>query len=331
MSDVPAVAVVLAAGQGTRMRSTRPKVVHEVAGRPMVGHVVRAARGAGVRDVIVVVGAGEPAVRDALAGEDVRFVRQAAPRGTGDALAAATDAVADAVRAGASTFVLNGDGALVRPATLAELAAVHATGATPGAGVTVATATVDDPTGLGRIVRDGDGGVARIVEEADADAATRAVRETNAGTYLLGPDVWPRLAALGADNAQGEVYLTDLAAASVADGAPVRAAPLTDPDDAAAANDRRDLARLEGIAQARLAAAWMAAGVTFLAPATVHLHDDVELAPDVVLEPGVVLQRGTRVGEGAHVGAAAHLRGCTVAPGASVPPHTVATDATFPA
>ncbi|MDR9391220.1 MAG: NTP transferase domain-containing protein [Trueperaceae bacterium] len=325
------VAVILAAGQGTRMRSERPKVVHEVAGRAMVGHVVRAAHGAGVGDVVVVVGAGEADVRAALAHEDVRFVRQAQPRGTGDALAAARDAVADAVEAGAATFVLNGDGPLVRPETLDDLARVHAGGAAPGAGVTVATAFPSDPSGLGRIVRDADGGVARIVEEADADAATRAVRETNAGTYVLGPDVWPRLAALGADNAQGEVYLTDLAAASVADGAPVRAAPLADPDDAAAANDRRDLARLEAIAQARLARRWMTAGVTFRAPGTTFLHDDVALAPDVVLEPGVVLERGTRVGAGAHVGAGAYLAGCTVAPGARVAPHTVATDATLPA
>lgn len=326
--DTPA-AVILAAGQGTRMRSSLPKVVHEVAGRPMIVHVARTAREAGADPVVVVVGHGADAVRAALAGVPVRFAEQAQQLGTGHALACAREALADH---GGPTFVLNGDGPLLRPATLRTMAAVHGPGsdvAVEGAGMTLATVRVDDPHGLGRIVRSAAGELRGIVEEADADDATRRIREVNPGVYLVDERVWDHLARLGTDNAQNETYVTDLPAAYLAGGRPVRSVEMHDPDEALAANDRVQLARLERVARRRIARRWMADGVTMLAPEATFLDDDVVLARDVVLEPFVMLVEGTTVGEGARVGAGAHLASCVVAPGASVAPHVVARGARF--
>jgi bifunctional UDP-N-acetylglucosamine pyrophosphorylase/glucosamine-1-phosphate N-acetyltransferase len=322
----PPAAVVLAAGEGRRMRSRLPKVAHEVAGRPMVAHVVRAARAAGADPVTVVVGHGADAVRDALEHQPVRFAVQEEQRGTGHALACAAPALEG--HAG-PVFVLNGDGPLLRAATLQRMAEAHAAPPAGGRGMTLVTVRTDRPTGLGRIVRGPEGDLIRIVEEADADAATRAIDEVNAGVYLLDASVWARLAELGSQNAQGEAYLTDLPEAYLADGAPVRTVAPDDPDDVLAANDREQLAHLERVARRRIARRWMHAGVTLRSPEATILDDDVELARDVVVEPFVALRRGTRVGEAARIGAGSVLDGCTVAAGAEVPPHTVARDRRF--
>lgn len=328
-SAVPAApaAVILAAGQGTRMRSSLPKVVHQVAGRPMIAHVVRAAREAGADPIVVVVGHGADAVREALRGAPVRFARQAEQLGTGHALACARAALEGH---DGPTFVLNGDGPLLRAETLRTMASVHGVGAgvqAKGPGMTVATVRVDDPRGLGRIVRSAAGDLTEIVEEADADDATRAIDEVNPGVYLVDGRVWDHLARLGTDNAQNETYVTDLPARYLASGRAVRTVEMTDPDEALAANDRIQLARLERVARLRIARRWMAEGVTMLAPESTFLDDDVVLARDVVLEPFVMLLHGTTVGEGARIGAGAHLARCVVAPGAEVAPHVVARDA----
>lgn len=320
-TDAPA-AVILAAGQGTRMRSALPKVAHPVAGRAMVAHVVRTARAAGADPIVVVVGHRADAVREALAGEAVVFARQDEQLGTGHALACAREALAGH---DAPIFVLNGDGPLLRPATLAALARRRAEDAPDG--MALATVVVADPSGLGRIVRDAGGALAAIVEEGDADAATRAVREVNPGVYLVGPDVWRYLRELRADNAQGEVYVTDLPLRYLAAGRPVATEPVKDPEEVLAANDRVQLARLEQVARRRIAERWMRAGVTLEHPGSAWIDDDVELGRDVTIEPFVVLRAGTRVGEGARIGAFAHLSGCRVAPGARVPPRTSAAGA----
>ncbi|MEX2502340.1 MAG: sugar phosphate nucleotidyltransferase [Trueperaceae bacterium] len=325
MSDAAPAAVVLAAGLGKRMRSRLPKVVHEVAGRPMVAHVVRAARAAAVERLVVVVGHGAEAVRTALThdlpGVPIRFAHQATPLGTGHALACARDALSDH---GGSVFVLNGDGPLLRAPTLTALAQRHAGGEAAGRGATLLTTVANEPTGLGRIVRDGDGRFARIVEEKDANEADRAIVETNPGVYLFDASVWERAAALRADNAQGELYVTDLPASYLRDGLPVRTVASDDPDETLAANDRIQLATLERVMRLRIARAHMADGVTMLAPEATFVDDDVRIGRDAVIEPFVMLKRGTIVGEGARVGVGAVLSDCEVAPGAQVPPHTVA-------
>ncbi|MDZ7707383.1 MAG: NTP transferase domain-containing protein [Trueperaceae bacterium] len=332
-SAVPAspAAVILAAGQGTRMRSSLPKVVHQVAGRPMIAHVVRTAREAGADPIVVVVGHGADAVREALGDAPVRFARQAEQLGTGHALACARSALRDH---DGPLFVLNGDGPLLRPATLRAMASVHGVGAEvreDRPGMTLATVRVDDPRGLGRIVRDAGGALTEIVEEADADEATRAIHEVNPGVYLVDAGVWEHLGRLGTDNAQNETYVTDLPARYLASGQGVRTVEMTDPDEALAANDRTQLARLERVARMRIARRWMDEGVTMLAPASTFLDDDVVLARDVVLEPFVMLLNGTTVGEGARIGAGAHLTSCVVAPGAAVAANVVARDARFEA
>ena len=301
------------------MRSALPKVAHPVAGRAMVAHVVRAVRAAGADRIVVVVGHGADAVRDALTGEPVAFALQAEQLGTGHALACARAALADHH---GPIFVLNGDGPLLRPATLAALADRRAAEAPDG--MALATVVVDDPSGLGRIVRDAGGALAAIVEEADADAATRALREVNPGVYLVGSDVWGYLGELRADNAQGEVYVTDLPLRYLAAGRPVVTEEVADAEEVLGANDRVQLARLEAIARRRIVERWMRAGVTIEQPESAWIDDDVELARDVTIEPFVVLRAGTRVGEGARIGAFAHLSGCRVAAGTQVPPRTSA-------
>ncbi len=308
------------------MRSSLPKVVHEVAGRSMVGHVVRAARQAGASNIIVVVGFKQERVREALKDEDVRFAVQDQQLGTGHAVACARQ---EFVEDPAATFVLNGDGPLLRAGTLSALAERHQSGDQPGAGVTISTVTVDNPTGLGRVVRNEEGAFQGIVEEADADAATRAIREVYPGIMMIGRDAWPRLEKLGQDNAQGEVYLTDLPRATVLDAFPVRTFEIQDPTEVLAANDRRELARLERVLQARLRDGWMRAGVTFLAPDSVFLHDDVALGRDVTLEPGVVLRRGTVIADRVTVGVGAVLTSCRVEEDATIAPYTVAEGRTF--
>ena len=321
----PLAAVVLAAGAGTRMRSRLPKVAHEVAGRPMVAHVVRALHGAGVDRIVVVVGHGAETVRAALArdlpGVPLAYATQAERRGTGHALACARAELEDHP---GSVFVLNGDGPMLRPATLRALADRHRSGDAPGRGASLLTVEPDDPFGFGRIVRDGAGRFERIVEEKDASDEERAIREANPGVYLFDAEVWDRADALRPDNAQGELYVTDLPERYRADGRPVRTVPVDDPEETLAANDRAQLAVLEAAMRRRIVRAHLAAGVTMLAPDATFVDDDVRLGTDVVLEPFVTLRNGTAVGDGARIGAGAHLSDCQVAPGARVPPNTVA-------
>ena len=326
MSKARPTVIVLAAGQGTRMRSRWPKVLHAAAGRPLLEHVLRAARAVDPEVVAVVVGHGADAVRARFSGAGVTFVEQPRQRGTGDAVACC--AVAVGGRRG-PFVVLSGDGPLVTSAALQSALADHARGG--GNGMTLLTYEVEDPSGLGRVVRGADGRVRAIVEERDADAATRALREVNPGTYVFDDRLWSLLDGLDDDNAAGEFYLTDLVAAYLRAGLPVRAVRSDDETRLlVGVNDRAQLALADRLLRDRIRRRWLADGVTMVDPATVYLDDDVVLARDVVLEPGVVLTNGTRVGEGAVVGAYAHLDGCDVSAGARVAPHTVAAGRGFP-
>lgn len=327
MSGVRPTVIVLAAGQGTRMRSRWPKVLHPAAGRPLLDHVLRAARQLDPEQVVVVVGHGAEEVRRRFADAGVTFVDQPRQRGTGDAVACC--AVAVGARPG-PFVVLSGDGPLVTPASLRRALADHA--AAGGEGMTLVTYEVEDPSGLGRVVREPDGRVRAIVEERDADAATRSLREVNPGTYVFDRRLWSLLGELDDDNAAGEVYLTDLVAAYRRAGLPVRAERSDDETRLlVGVNDRAQLALADRLLRDRVRRRWLAAGVTMVDPGSVFLDDTVELAPDVTLGPGVVLAGATRVAEGATVGAYAHLTDCVVGAGAGVEPHTVASGRAFPA
>lgn len=325
MSSVAPAVVVLAAGQGTRMRSRLPKVLHEVAGRPLLDHVLGAARALDPDPLVVVVGHGADAVRSRFADADVAFVTQARQRGTGDAVAVCAPLLAGHP---GPFVVLSGDGPLAEGASLKRLLAAHR--AAGGDGMTLLTVEVDDPGGLGRVVRGRDGGVRAIVEERDADEATLALREVNPGSYVFDARVWDLLPTLGDANAAGEVYLTDLVVAYLQEGRQVRAVRVDDDTRfLVGVNDRSQLALADRLLRDRTRRRWLLAGVTMTDPDSVFLDDDVALSIDVVLEPGVVLAAGTRVGEGARVGAYAHLTGCDVEGGVAVPPHTVARGRTF--
>ncbi|MEJ5946323.1 bifunctional UDP-N-acetylglucosamine diphosphorylase/glucosamine-1-phosphate N-acetyltransferase GlmU [Pseudokineococcus basanitobsidens] len=318
-SPRPSAVVVLAAGGGTRMRSALPKVLHPLAGRTLLGHALAAARGADPQRLVVVVRHERDRVAAAAreADADVLVADQDDVPGTGRAVACGLDALAADGGAPAGTVVVTyGDVPLLEPGTLVDLVAQHEQ---RGSAVTVLTAEPQDPAGLGRVLRGPDGGVERIVEHKDATEAERAVREVNTGIYAFDAAVLAdALGRVGRDNAQGEVYLTDVLAVARGDGLAVAALPVADAAEVDGVNDRVQLARAGAELNRRLLERWMRAGVTVVDPATTWVDVDVELAPDVRLEPGVQLLAGTRVEGGAVVGPDTTLSGCTVGVGASV-------------
>ncbi|MQA16522.1 MAG: bifunctional UDP-N-acetylglucosamine diphosphorylase/glucosamine-1-phosphate N-acetyltransferase GlmU [Pseudonocardiaceae bacterium] len=315
-----AAVIVLAAGEGTRMRSATPKVLHPLAGRPLVEHAVRAAAGLDPGHLAVVVGHGRDAVTEHLQTLSAPLHRHiAAPvqpeqRGTGHAVSCALDVLPTDLAG--TVLVSYGDVPLLDTATLAGLLDAHHRARHA---VTVLSATVADPGGYGRIVRDQDGEVTGIVEHHDATDAERGITEINSGVYAFDAAVLrSALGRLGTANSQGELYLTDVLGLARSDGLPVGAHRCPDPQLVEGVNDRVQLATLGTECNRRLLQRWMQAGVTVVDPASVRVDVDVELAPDVVLHPGVQLHTGTTVGEGAHIGPDATLSACTVGAGATV-------------
>lgn len=302
-------AVVLAAGQGTRMRSALPKVVHPLAGRPMVGWVLDALEGGGVTHTVVVVGHGADVVRDALPA-GVAVAVQEEQLGTGHATQvglAALDPACDAV------IVACGDTPLLPGALVARMAAEHA--AEPRS-ATMLTAVVEDAAAYGRVVRAPDGTVARVVEARDASEEELAIGEYNAGLYVFDrAALEAALAGLGSGNAQGEIYLTD--ALERFDGT-VAALVADDPLVAAGVNDRVDLSVCEGALQERLRGELMRAGVTMPQPAAVLVEAGVSVGRDTVLLPGTHLRGATTIGEGCTIGPDAVISDTTVGSGCTV-------------
>jgi bifunctional UDP-N-acetylglucosamine pyrophosphorylase/glucosamine-1-phosphate N-acetyltransferase len=310
-----AAVVVLAAGQGTRMRSATPKVLHTLGGRSLLGHVLAAAEPLGAAATVVVVGSGRDAVEQHLAeiAPAALPVVQHEQNGSGHAAAVALAAVPDLE---GPVLLVNGDAPLLRDTTVAALVATHRAA---GNVLTVLTAEVDDPTGLGRIVRDDDGSVRAIVEERDATDEQRAIREINAGVYVADASALRRsLAALEADNDQGEQYVTDVLGLLVADGAPVGGVRAEDADDVLGCNDQRELAARRRTLNDRVLDGLMRAGVTVVDPLTTWVDVTATVAPDAVLQPGTHLQGRTTVESGAVVGPDTTLVDCAVEAGASV-------------
>jgi bifunctional UDP-N-acetylglucosamine pyrophosphorylase / glucosamine-1-phosphate N-acetyltransferase len=294
-----AAVVVLAAGQGTRMRSSTPKVLHSLGGRSLLGHVLAAAAPLRAGATVVVVGSGRDAVEAHLAqiAPEALAVVQHEQNGSGHAAAVALAAVPDL---DGPVLLVNGDAPLLRASTVTALVEAHRNA---GNVLTVLTAEVDDPTGLGRIVRADDGAVRAIVEERDATDAQRAIREINAGVYVGDAAALRRsLASLEADNDQGEQYVTDVLGLLVAEGAPVGGVPAEDADDVLGCNDQRELAARRRTLNDRVLDDLMRAGVTVVDPLTTWVDVTVQLAPDVSLKPGVQLHGSTRVDTGAVIG-----------------------------
>jgi bifunctional UDP-N-acetylglucosamine pyrophosphorylase/glucosamine-1-phosphate N-acetyltransferase len=294
-----AAVVVLAAGQGTRMRSRTPKVLHTLGGRSMLGHVLAAAAPLGAARTAVVVGSGREQVTAHLAeiAAPALPVVQEEQRGSGHAAAVALDALPDVAGA---VLIVNGDAPLLRPETLAGLVAAHRAA---GNALTVLTAEVADPTGLGRIVRDAGGAVRRIVEEKDADDDQRAIAEVNAGVYVGDAGaVREALTRVGSANQQGEQYLTDVLGLLVADGRPVGGHRADDPADTLGCNDQRELAERRRTLNDRVLDRLMRDGVVVVDPRTTWVDVTVEVAPEVVLHPGTQLLGATTIATGAAVG-----------------------------
>jgi len=285
--------LILAAGRGTRMKSATPKVLHPVAGRPMIEYVLETAAALAPETRSVVVGHGAEHVKAALGHHgDVRFLVQEPQLGTGHALMQAAPLLQGA---SGTLLLLSGDVPLLTPPTLRALLDTHREAS---AAATLLSAVVPDPTGYGRVVRDG-GEVVRIVEHRDASPAERAVREINASIYAL--DLEPLFGALrriSADNDQREYYLTDLIGIYRGDGRKVAALAADRPDEILGINSRAELAAMSRKVWLARAEALMAAGVTIEDPATTYVDAGVTVGPDTTIKPGVSLQGRTSIGSG---------------------------------
>ncbi len=293
------VGVVLAAGLGKRMNSKRHKVVHEICGKPMIAYVVDELLAAGVDRLFVVVGRLEDQVR-AVLGERVLFIRQEEQLGTGHAVLQAAPHLPEDSMA----VVLNGDCPLIRRQEIQRLMNV----AGERNATSVLTAIVDDPFAYGRVIRDEQGAVLRIVEEKDASAEERLMREINGGVFAFRtPDLIAALGKLTPNNAQGELLLTDCVAHMRAANQLVWPQPVEDPNDLAGVNDRLQLASVEARMRTRILREHMKQGVTVIDPASTYVHADVAIGRDTVLWPGTSLEGRTVIGEDCAMGPNARL------------------------
>lgn len=322
-------AIVLAAGEGTRMRSARPKPLHMICGRAMVLHVVEAVAALHPDRTALVVGHGAEQVTKKVqalspAAANVVFVEQVTQRGTGDAAAHGMTAFpGDDLDDDSTIVVVPGDTPLLLPETLQELVATHVAN---GSAATVLTSVVDDPTGYGRVVTAADGRVLRIVEHRDASPEERAIKEFNTSIYAFRRDLLgPALRHLSPDNSQGELYLTDVI--GVLAGMGHRVGRVEAPAaETQGVNDRWQLAMAERELRARTNRRWLLNGVTMLDPRQTFVDVTVKLGRDVTLYPGTLLEGNTVIGDGSEIGPGTRLDDCVVGRKCRVQ-HTVGVEA----
>jgi bifunctional UDP-N-acetylglucosamine pyrophosphorylase/glucosamine-1-phosphate N-acetyltransferase len=305
-------AIVLAAGLGTRMKSKKHKVLHEVCGKPMILHILDELAKLELEQTIVVVGQARETVQQVV-GDRAEFAVQEEQKGTGHAVQCAMPRL----RPDADTvLVLYGDGPLIRAETLARMCETREA---KRAAAVLLTANVPNPTGLGRILLAPDGQVERIVEEKDATPEERAIRQINSGLYAFSADdLRAALARLSPDNAQGEYYLTDTVGILRADGRPVYPLLVEDIEEIASVNDRAQLAEVERLLRRRICRRWMLEGVTILDPDHTYIGVDVEIGRDSVIYPGCVLEGRTKIGEDCVIGPNTRLVDVVVGDGAKV-------------
>ncbi len=299
------IPIILAAGQGVRMRSALPKVLHEIGGRPLLRHVLQAVTGAGLPQPVVVVGHGAEAVRAAI-GADARCVTQTQQLGTANAVQAAEELLTGQTDL---VLVVNGDMPLLTAETLARLVALQT--ANPGP-LTLLTLITPDPRGFGRIVRDRAGAVQAIVEEAQATPEQRAITELNAGAYCFRAGwLWSALRHIPL-SPKGEYYLTDTVALAVAEGLAVQAVCLDDPTEAMGINTRVHLAEAEALLRRRTNTALMLSGVTLIDPDHTYIEPGVQIGADTIIYPNTYLRGATRIGSGCAIGPNTILEDTTV-------------------
>ena len=305
--------VVLAAGMGKRMRSTLPKVLHQLAGKPILRHVLDTARSQAPTRLVIVYGHGGDQVRAAMDADDIQWALQSPQLGTGHAVAQALPMLDD----DAPTLVLSGDVPLTLPATLASLRSAAGTDK-----LALLTVNPPDPTGYGRIVREA-GRIVRIVEHKDADDATRAIGEINTGILIAPTPALKRwIAGLRNDNAQQEYYLTDIVAAAVAEGVTVTSAQPTHVWETLGINSKPQLAELERVFQRHLADTLMEDGVQLMDPARIDVRGSLRCGRDVLIDVGCVFEGEVELADGVQIGAHCVLRDARIGAGTQILPFT---------
>jgi bifunctional UDP-N-acetylglucosamine pyrophosphorylase/glucosamine-1-phosphate N-acetyltransferase len=323
MTDPQLAVIVLAAGQGTRMKSARPKILHEIAGIPLIGHVLSTATALDPAHILAVVRHERDAVIEAISGRrpDVIIVDQDEVPGTGRAVEVAHDALPEGFDG--DVVIVSGDVPLLDAGTLAALLAAHRA---ESASATLLSAILDDATGYGRVVRDASGRLDRIVEQKDASAAELAITEINSGTYVFSvAPLREQLALVGTDNAQNEKYITDVVGLLRGAGSVVGAVAVSDAWRVAGVNDRVQLSEAGIRMNQLIVARHQRAGVTIQDPATTWIDSDVTIAPDVEILPGTQLKGATKIETGARIGPDTTLVDCEIGENATV----VRTDGTL--
>ena len=308
MADRPVKSLIMAAGMSTRMKSARPKVLHEVCGKAILSYILDACREAGIPEQIVIVGAmREPIMAAYAQAKDIRWVVQEPQLGTGHAVMVAQESLAGFT---GDLAILVGDAPMVRPETVRTLLETHRR---EGAAATLLTAILDDPKWFGRIVRDAAGNVRRIVEARDATAGERAIREVNPAFYAFR---WPALRqVLGRitnSNVKKEYYLTDAVGLLIEAGEKVEAVPAAEPDEVEAVNSREDLAHVTTLMRRRISKRLMDEGVTITDPASTYIDAGVTIGQDTIIGPCTVIQGPAEIGRNCRVGPLAHLGPGTV-------------------
>lgn len=310
-------AVILAAGRSTRMKTDLPKVMHEICGRSMLAHVLSACRAADINEFYIVVGYGKDIVIDAFRDEPgVHFVEQLEQKGTGHAVSMCTEALKGY---SGDVVVIAGDMPMIRSETLRELIGGHRAAAVA---ISIATTFLDDPTSYGRIVRDAKGNFEKIVEDRDCTAEQREITEVNPSYYCFDAEcLFGALPRITPDNAKGEYYITDVLGIVLADGKTVRASTTVPAADAVGINSRADLADVSKLMQRRIAADWMAAGVTIVDPATTWIDSRVRIGAESLIKPFSYIEGNARIGRGCVVGPYAYIAdGAVVEDNATVGP-----------
>ena len=306
------MAIVLAAGKGTRMRSDLYKVLHTVCGLPMVEHVIRAVKQSGVTQVVSIVGHGAEQVKEVLQ-DASQYALQREQLGTGHAVLQAKDLLGNQE---GNTLVICGDTPLLTGDTLTELFAYHEQS---GARATILTALADDPTGYGRVIRSASGDVLKIVEQKDASPEELAVQEINTGTYVFDNQaLFSALSQVTNENAQGEYYLPDVIEIMKSQGDAVSAHIMSDMNEALGVNDRVALAQATDLMSRRINERHMRNGVTLIKPDTTYIEVDVEIQSDTVVEPGVVLKGRTQIGSKCFIGAQTEIVESVIADNVSI-------------
>ena len=310
--------VILAAGKGTRMRSSLPKVLHPIADKPMVSHVIDSARQLNADNIYVVYGFGGDILKSKVIGEDLTFVEQIDQLGTGHAVDMASPFIKD----DEDVLVLYGDVPLTKGSTLESLLAVK-----PINGMSLLTVHLANPNGYGRIVRD-NGQVVGIIEQKDASAEQLLINEANTGILLAnGGDLKRWLSNLSSDNAQGEYYLTDIIAAAHSEGKSITTAHPETEIEVEGANNRVQLAALERAYQARQAEELMLAGATLRDPARIDVRGDLSVGQEVIVDVNCIFEGKVSIADGVIIGANCILKSCTVGKNTEIKPNSIIEDA----